>query len=289
MSQIVCNFCKKTFKTKYTLKNHQNTAKFCLLKQDKKIDTEHKCEFCKRQFSRLYHLNRHQKKCRLADVCCETLNNMDKVKEENSNLKRDVKQYTEKIEYLEAEMLDLKQDHKREIQILQDKLENVAIQAARRPTQSNTYNRNVNTLIQNMSPLTEENLKDNSQHLTIEHLKRGVKGYVEYAVNYPLKDKVLCVDYARRKIKYKDDDGKVQTDPEMTRLSRKFFESIQDKNRKLAYECVQQLSDDMDACEKMKIMADMGQLMVDVNQSASGSKTDFTHDFVRGVCSESVR
>jgi len=139
-----------------------------------------------------------------------------------------------------------------------------------------------------MSPLTDEHFKDTAKHLTIEHLKRGVKGYVEYALNYPLKNKVLCVDYSRRKIKYKDTEGKVQTDPEMTRLSQKFFESIADKNRKLAYDCVQELSDDMDACEKMKIMADMGQLMVDVNQSARGSKTDFTHDFVRGVCSESV-
>ena len=278
-----CKYCNRKFANKTTLKTHQNTAKYCLKLQHKNtIDNIFKCEDCCKNFTSKYNLNKHK------NICSVSVSKYKIMNENLENELAELRDYKSKCLNYEEELLEVRRDYERKIQILQDKLENVAIQAARRPTH-NTYNRNnVNTIIQNMAPLTDEHFKDNSQHLTIEHLKQGVKGYVEYALKYPLKNKVLCVDYSRRKIKYKNGEGKVETDPEMARLSRKFFESIADKNRVLAADCVHQLSDDMDAVEKMKIMADMGQLMVDVNQSARGSKTDFTHDFVRGVCSKSV-
>ena len=286
---IDCKYCSNKFRNNSSLNNHQKTAKYCLKLRDITIK-EYKCDSCNKLFTTLTNLNRHHKTCKVSDVLSNLQDDLETTDKKLELVTRQMEDYKDKCLNYESEMLDMKREHKREIQILQDKLENVAIQAARRPTQTTNYNnRNqINTIIQNMSPLTDEHFKDTAKHLTIEHLKRGVKGYVEYALNYPLKNKVLCVDYARRKIKYKDTDGKVQTDPEMTRLSQKFFESIADKNRKLAYDCVQELSDDMDSVDKMKIMADMGQLMVDVNQSARGSKSDFTHDFVKGVCSESV-
>ena len=276
-----CKFCDKKLSNKHTLKTHQRTAKYCLKLQKKNINL-FECKDCNKKFTTKQNLQRHN------DICISKAYKYKIMNENLENELAELRDYKSKCLNYEEELLEVRRDYERKIQILQDKLENVAIQAARRPTH-NTYNRNnVNTIIQNMAPLTDEHFKDNSQHLTIEHLKQGVKGYVEYALKYPLKNKVLCVDYSRRKIKYKNGEGKVETDPEMARLSRKFFESIADKNRVLAADCVHQLSDDMDAVEKMKIMADMGQLMVDVNQSARGSKTDFTHDFVRGVCSESV-
>lgn len=74
-----------------------------------------------------------------------------------------------------------------------------------------------------MQPVTEELLLDNVQYLTIEHIKKGAEGYAEYALEYPLKDRLLCSDYSRRKVKFKDNDGNVITDPEMTTLARKFL------------------------------------------------------------------
>ena len=50
-------------------------------------------------------------------------------------------------------------------------------------------------------------------------------------VFYPLKDMMICVDYYRRKIKFKDKHGNVITDPEiklLTTLTTKFFNSIKD-------------------------------------------------------------
>ena len=74
-----------------------------------------------------------------------------------------------------------------------------------------------------MQPVTDEILYDNVQHLTIDHIKKGAEGYAEYALEYPLKDKLLCSDFSRRKVKFKDKDGNIITDPEMTNLARKFF------------------------------------------------------------------
>jgi hypothetical protein len=74
----------------------------------------------------------------------------------------------------------------------------------------------------------------------------------------------------------------------MNILSYKFFESIEAKNRELAIQYGQQLAEDMDAEQKMKILVDMSELISSVSQGATGTKSDFTHDFVRGVCSETV-
>jgi hypothetical protein len=285
-----CEFCKHVFANNSSLNTHKKTAKYCLRLRNKDVN-DYKCENCCRTFSRLSALNRHNKICKVGNIVNDMSNTLDEKTKKIEMLERSLEEYKCKYDTLLEEYTSLKLEHKRDIQVLQDKLENVAIQAARKPTQTtNTYNnRNqINTVIQNLHPVTEESFESHAKNLTIEHLKKGVKGYVEYALNYPLKDRVLCVDYARRKIKYKDKDGKVQTDPEMNKLSQKFFESIRDKNKALALKCVDSLADEMDARERINIIADMAQLMTDVSQSASGQKNDFTHDFVRGVCSERV-
>jgi hypothetical protein len=287
-----CEFCKKIFSTKSNLKSHKNSAKYCLKIQNRSINDKFKCDGCGRKFTTLLHINRHTEVCTSINVTFELREKLRISEKQNLEQNLELQEYKSKYNTLIEEYTDSKREHKREIQILQDKLENVAIQIAKRPTtQSTTYNNrnNINTIIQNLNPITEDNFKEQSRNLTMEHVKQGVKGYVEYALEYPLKDKVLCVDYARRKIKYKDEDGKVQTDPEMNILSQKIFESIVDKNKELAVECMNRLSDNMDAEEKMQIIVDMGQLIVDINQSSRGQKTDFTHDFVRGVCSKTVR
>lgn len=276
-----CKYCKNKFSNKNILKNHQATAKYCLKIQNNSVGKLFfNCTDCNKNFSSSYNLNRHIEKCYV-----KTANYKGFIE----NLEKENKELNNRLKELIHNTQLLKSEHKQEIQILQDKLENIAIKVGQRPTTTTYNNRTqINNIIEKMDIITDNHLKDQIPNLTIEHLKQGVKGYVEYAMKYPLKNKVLCVDYARRKIKYKDENGEIITDPEMSTLSQKFFDSIADKNKALAMEVVSQLPDDLDPENKMKIVCDMAELMSSVNQSVIGNKTDFTHDFVRGVCSKTV-
>ena len=286
---LECIHCLNKFKTKGVLITHQKTAKYCLELQDKELDTKFICKGCNKKFTQLIRLKTHIDKCPILNY---NISIKYEILEKEVIELRDYKlrfyelndmkrNYERKIEILQD-------NHKQDIQILQDKLENIAIKIGQKPTTTYNNRTQINNIIEKMDIITDNHLKDQTPNLTIEHLKQGVKGYVEYAMKYPLKNKVLCVDYARRKIKYKDENGEIITDPEMSTLSQKFFDSIADKNKALAMEVVSQLLDDLDPENKMKIVCDMAELMSSVNQSVIGNKTDFTHDFVRGVCSKTV-
>ena len=62
---------------------------------------------------------------------------------------------------------------------------------------------NINNYIQNMQPLTLDYLREQSSNLTLEHVQKiGI-----CRIRISLKERVACVDYARRKLKFKDKDG----------------------------------------------------------------------------------
>lgn len=74
-----------------------------------------------------------------------------------------------------------------------------------------------------MQTITADQLIEHTPQLTIEHVQKGASGYAEYELEYPLKDRVVCVDYMRRKIKFKNRDGNLCTDQEMANLTPMFF------------------------------------------------------------------
>ena len=135
-----------------------------------------------------------------------------------------------------------------------------------------------------MKPVTATHLIDHALNLTIEHVQKGASGYAEYALEYPLKDRVACVDYARRKIKFKDNEGKLITDPEMVKLAPMFFDSIKEKSSELVYGMNKE---DMDSA-MFEEVAKLFNTNADVKNGSSGVKTEFYYDFVKYVCSGSV-
>ena len=141
-------------------------------------------------------------------------------------------EYTQQVDSLFKKLEEkdtLIEELKTQIQTLQDKLENIAIKAVQRPTTTNMNKTNINNFIQNMQPISSDHLLEQSSNLTLEHIQKGASGYAEYALEYPLKDRIACVDYSRRKMKFKDKDGNLITDPEMIKLAPMFFDSIKDK------------------------------------------------------------
>jgi hypothetical protein len=271
-----CQYCKNVFSTKTNLNNHQRRARYCLKLRGETVEKQYKCKFCDKSFNRNDHLIRHQQTCNSTTKVSELEEKISEITRHNSELEF---KFSEK----EKENKELKVH----IKELEKQIQEIALKAVSRPTTTNKTQ--INTYIQNMEPVTTEHLIDNAQHLTIEHIKKGVEGYAEYALEYPLKDRVLCSDYARRKVKFKDKDGNVITDPEMTTLAKKFFKSIHEKNKELICESANELKERLGDENVMDTVVKLFDYKEAVNRASDGEKTDFHHDFVRQVCSQTIK
>lgn len=259
----ICEFCKNTFTTKSYLNYHQKKAKYCIEIQGKTA-TIFKCKYCDKNLSSEKRLNTHY------DIC-------------NSYSSQNIKKmYDEKL----VEKNKIIAEQKQTIRELQDKLENIALKAVSRST-TTTKNTQINNYIQNLQPITDKHLEDNVQHLSIEHILKGPEGYAQYALEYPLKDRLICVDYARRKVKFKDRDGNVITDPEMTNLATKFFNSIKDKNKELILEYGDKLKENFG--DEVDTIVKIFDYKSAVDNGSSGTKTEFHHDFVKQMCSKTIK
>ena len=261
----VCNFCNSTFTTKSYLNYHQKNTKYCLEKQGINGCKNFVCQYCNKQLSSEKRLKTHYNTCKQYEFTTLKL------------------KYEDQIRFLKEEL----KKKEKSIRELQDKLENVAIQAVKRHTTSNKTE--INNFIQNMPPVTDDLLTDNVKHLSIDHILKGPQGYAEYALEYPLKDRVLCSDYSRRKIKFKNEDGTLIIDPEMTTLAKKFFGSIKDKNKELIFNCTDQVKDKFGDTGVLDTVVKLMGYKADVDNCSYGEKTEFHHDFVKQVCSKTIK
>jgi hypothetical protein len=141
-----------------------------------------------------------------------------------------------------------------------------------------------------MKYVTDEHLIDSVPNLTIDHIIKGPEGYAEYALEYPLKDRMVCSDYSRRKVKFKDNNGVVITDPEMTVLAVKFFESIKEKNKELICKYANELKDKLGDDNVMDTVVKLFDYKSAVENGSDGvDKSDFHYDFIRKMCSQTLK
>jgi hypothetical protein len=278
-----CDHCKSNFKTLSSLNYHKQNAKYCL-KSRNESNTNFKCEFCLKHLSTKHCLDVHKNKCKsnIESIRKQNILLVDENKQLNMmNNMLETKVKEQKSSY-ENTIKEQKSSYENTIKELQDKLENIAIKAVQKST--TTIKNTHNNYIQKMEPITQEHLVTHAPQLTIEHIKKGASGYAEYALGGPLKDRIACVDYSRRKIKFKDREGNLITDPEMTKLAPMFFDSIKDKSSQLVYSLN---NADMDS-SMFEEVAKLFNINADVKNGAIGIKTDFYHDFIKQVCSGSV-
>ena len=259
-----CKYCDTTLSNISSLHNHQKTAKYCLLLQGNK-ESLFVCKLCSKKFSSKRWLLEHEKKC--GTNINDLIDDFQKSREEN--IRNNI----------------IIQEQKQVIKDLQKNIQELAIRAVSRST--TTKNTNINNYIQNLQPITDEHLKENVQHLSIDHILRGPEGYADYALEYPLKDRLICIDYARRKIKFKDIDGNVITDPEMANLATKFFQSIKAKNKELIMEHGDKLKENFG--DEVNTIVKLLDYKLAVDGCSTGVKTEFHHDFVKQVCSKSIK
>jgi hypothetical protein len=83
--------------------------------------------------------------------------------------------------------------------------------------------------------ITEEWLIENAKFLTIEHILRGPEGYADYALSYPLNNRLIEEeDYSNPTfIKYKDRKGDIITDHGGKMLLKMLLESVRERTHEL--------------------------------------------------------
>ena len=217
-----CEFCGKTFSTKYNLSVHQKQTKYCLKIQKELARQIYYCQFCDSELE--------------------------------SQEEQDCHHCYRKTLYLESQ-LEIFKARVQDLEERNNQLREDLVTLYERPTNSTTINNNkvtnrvsnvnndhrVNAIINNFEPITMQHLEEQAQFLTIDHIKKGPQGYAQFILDNPLKDRAICVDFARRKIKYKGADGEVVCDPEMTGLLKSLFTAIEGRNSELVDSCMGEL------------------------------------------------
>lgn len=104
---LECNHCKKSFGSVYTLKRHENTAKFCM--KSRGIQKTYKC-ICEKDLSSIQALKRHQEICSVYLVNKKTTELQEiitKKDEENNNLQQQLQEQKSAYETQISELLSL--------------------------------------------------------------------------------------------------------------------------------------------------------------------------------------
>lgn len=215
-NEIICNFCKGSFKTINNLKTHQKRAKYCIKIQEKEninIPNDMKnCEYCMKSYTPSV-LKIHLQNCKLR-------------KEEI------IKEDKEKIIILEKKLLEKDieiSELKTKLKIYENDHE-ILKELAKQPKNiinNNTNNTNNKILsIKGSLDLNDTNkikeiINDNYK---IDYIFDGQKGFAQFALDHILKDedgklKYICTDPSRQIFKYKDNFGDIQKDIEAKKLT----------------------------------------------------------------------
>ena len=259
-----CEFCKKILSSKKTLKVHQKTTKSCLKKQGKSISEKFKCQ-CGKKFTRKDVFVSHQSICKFIS------------KEYGIKLNIEVKQLELKNSELDKTICTLKRENemlRSQLDKLQDRYDKLATTAVKRPTVSNKTIQ-INNYIKNMPVLTTKHIEDSVPLLTLEHHVKGAEGYAEFALEVPFKDKIVCVDVSRDKIKYKNSEGDVIEDVGFRKMMKKLCKAVLTRSFQLGVEHQNKLYDSGDFTEAELDLINFNETAIAMAKYARGRENDF--------------
>ncbi len=204
-----CNICNYRTAIRCNFEKHLSTMKHHRNINRVKVKTEAQNEILLRS-------TRHKKRCEKSQsepITSELVESMMTI-----------------IQKQQTQITDLLERRPRE----PDRLNEQILQLQKQITElmtSKTPNRNV--VVNNLSPLTDENISEHIERLSIDFILQGAKGYADFANRYPFKNHIVCTDKARKKIKYKNAAGEIVDDPHGRILTQRFFQSYADKNRQI--------------------------------------------------------
>jgi hypothetical protein len=210
----ICNTCTASFKNKSSLNAHVKSAKYCLKLRETTatIIPSFICDVCEKTFTTKQHLQQHYQSC-----CSH--HGYIKYKVLYSSLQVEKQQL--QAEYLHFQKLTEKQLSDKDVMIdkLRADMQQLSMEAVKRPSTVNNTNNNVNTTnINNLAVFDRNQLVDAVQRnpLNKEIVDKGlpgVAGHVGYLLKTEFeKPNYMIADASRLKCKYKNADGNIITD-----------------------------------------------------------------------------
>jgi hypothetical protein len=214
-----CEFCKKVFKTKYTLSTHQTTAKNCLLlqgKTDGEESSNYECNFCDKKFSRIYHLERHEDICKIKKQEehkkiksqirqeKEYEKEINELKIKNAEQQKEIEMLKEHINYYKEEIKDYKvfisNNERDKTSILKD--------AVNKPNNIQKINNKTFTISTDQLPIfNKENIITRLDRLKPRDFHNKIDKFCSIFANM-LKDMVVTVDFSRGILVIKNEESK---------------------------------------------------------------------------------
>ena len=262
-----CEFCDHVLSTRSALNTHQKTAKYCLKLQGKnEIKGDFICGLCGKDFFNNNRYKSHIEKCVSIDFYIEEI----------KNLKISLDASTKEIIELKAIIKELREDKKD----FQQYYKELSLTAVKRPI-TNTKNIQINNYIKNMPPLLEADIQSSVPMLTLEHHVMGAEGYAQYALEFPFKDKIVCVDVSRNKIKYKNEDGDIIEDMGFKKMMTKLCTALKDRSFILCQEHYEKLSDK--CTEKEMDEYNFMETALAITKCANGRESDFCKDIIKMI------
>ena len=255
-----CLFCNNEFSNKQNLNYHQKKTKYCLKIHGKLPVNAVKCDICEKEFVSGVTLRRHQKSCKNNYI-------LRKYKEDNQAMEKELIKLRDLVNILKKDKHDLHERYDR-----------LSLTDMKRPINS-TKNIQINNFIQNMEPLKMEDIKESVPMLTLDHHVKGAEGYAEFALEFPFKDKIVCVDVNRNKIKYKNGDGDVIEDVGFRNMMTKLCEAIKDRSFNSCQEHYEKLSKEFTDRE-MEEYNCMETAMA-ITRYANGRENDFCNKVIK--------
>jgi hypothetical protein len=228
--EMECQYCKRSFQTKYTLKTHQSTAKYCLEIQGKLEDKQtHDCSGCHKKFTSISSLREHE-------TCCKALE-INKLRSEYDDLQQELARKNMTIEKMKEEITQLKiynaeLDGNNSSLIDENNfLRNITKTNATRATKT------TNNLTLSVFNKTDEELRRIAEEkYTKQHLVQDAKGLAIYAVDHVLKPNnpsdppyFAITDISRCNAKFMPSDGVIAVDVGLANLTERVIESVKPK------------------------------------------------------------
>jgi len=261
MTSVTCDLCNKVFSTKYNLNKHK-----------KKKNCPVTCVHCNYTYQPLQKTH----------VCPVLMADLEK---ENLLLKERCETMSKRCKELEydndryiKQIIDLQNNLQQELR----KLNKTVKKAVKQKPTSTIINVNNNFKIDNLQVLNFDDFSQYASQLTIDHIKKGAAGYAEFALQYPLNNKIVCTDFARRTIKYKSQENQMANDYNLNIIGANLFKSINTHNKKEIFDYIKSIEDsDRNITETLVEFSDYIDLVRDGSQ---GIKHKLFPEFVKEIC-----